>query len=102
MAVFCNLLTNAVQAIDGEGQIWVSTHAADSRIEVRVEDNGRGIAADRLAHIFDPAFQVADGRVATGNWTLFTTRQFVKDQGGDIRIHSLEGKGTTVLLMFPC
>jgi hypothetical protein len=59
------------------------------------------IPAGQLAHIFDPRFLVADGRVSTGNWSLFTSRQFIKEHGGDIQIQSLEGKGTTVCLTLP-
>ena len=66
-----------------------------------IRDNGRGIPAEQLAHIFDPRFLVADGRVSTGNWSLFTSRQYIKEHGGDIRIQSLEGKGTTVCLTLP-
>jgi signal transduction histidine kinase len=100
--VFCNLLMNSIQAVDGDGRISVSTLADEWRLEVKIEDNGRGIPAERLARIFDPAFMVADGRVSTGNWSLFTSRQFIKEHGGDIRIQSLDGKGTTVSLTLPC
>ena len=107
IAVLCHLLTNSIQALptgqisDGEGRIAVSTALRDSLLELKVEDNGRGIPADQLAHIFDPRFQVADGRVSTGNWSLFTSRQYIKEHGGDIRIQSLEGMGTTVCLTLP-
>lgn len=102
IAVFCNLLLNSFQAIEGEGRVAVASRRKDGRLEVEIADSGRGIAPERLAHIFDPGFQVADGRVSTGNWSLFTSRQLIQDTGGDIRIHSTEGKGTTVSLSLPC
>jgi len=102
IAVLCNLLSNSIQALHGEGRIAVSTAVCDSKLELKVQDNGRGIPAEQLAHIFDPRFQVADGRVSTGNWSLFTSRQYIKEHGGDISIQSLEGKGTTVCLTLPC
>jgi signal transduction histidine kinase len=101
IAVLCNLLSNSIQALPGEGRIAVSTALRDSLLELKVEDNGRGIPAEQLAHIFDPRFQVADGRVSTGNWSLFTSRQYIIEHGGDIHIQSLEGKGTTVCLTLP-
>jgi signal transduction histidine kinase len=101
IAVLCNLLSNSIQALNGEGRIAVSTALRDSLLELKVEDNGRGIPAEQLAHIFDPRFLVADGRVSTGNWSLFTSRQYIKEHGGDIRIQSKEGKGTTVCLTLP-
>jgi signal transduction histidine kinase len=100
-AVLCTLLSNSIHALDGDGRIAVSTVVRDSLLELKVEDNGRGIPAEQLAHIFDPRFQVTDGRVSTGNWSLFTSRQYVKEHGGDIRIQSREGEGTTVCLTLP-
>jgi len=101
MSVLCSLLTNSIQAVTGEGRIAISTQQRDSVLEVRIEDNGRGIPADQLVRIFDPRFEVSGGRVSTGNWSLFMSRQYMKEHGGDIRIQSMEGKGTTVCLTLP-
>jgi len=101
LAVMCSVLSNSIQALHGDGRIVVSTTLRDSILEMKIEDNGRGIPAEQLAHIFDPRFQVADGRVSTGNWSLFTSRQYMKEHSGDIRIQSMEGKGTTVCLTLP-
>jgi signal transduction histidine kinase len=102
LAVFQNVLTNAAQAMDGAGTVSVTTSTSGSRLEVRIQDTGRGIPPERLARIFDPMFEVADGRVSTGNWSLFTSRQFIKDHGGEMRIQSEEGRGTTVTVLLPC
>jgi signal transduction histidine kinase len=102
IAVLCNVLTNSVESLEGKGRISVYSRASESWVEVRIEDNGRGIPHERLAQIFDPAFQVAEGRVSIVNWTLFTSRQFIKDHGGEMRIHSREGSGTTVSFTLPC
>lgn len=100
--VFWNVLLNAAQAIDGDGRVSISSTLRDARVEVRIEDDGRGISIERLAHIFDPVFNVADSRVSTGNWSLFTSRQFIKNHGGELRIESLAGQGTTVTIYLPC
>ncbi len=100
--VFWNVLLNAAQAIDGDGRVSISSNLRDARVEVRIEDDGRGISSERLAHIFDPVFNVADSRVSTGNWSLFTSRQFIKNHGGELRIKSLAGQGTTVTIYLPC
>jgi len=102
IAVFTTILTNSLEATSASGRIAVASRADGSRIEITFEDNGRGIPPERLANIFDPAFQSADGRVSTGNWSLFTSRQFIKDHGGDMRIQSHSGQGTTVILTLPC
>jgi signal transduction histidine kinase len=100
--VFWNVILNASQAIETTGRISISSCTKDASVEVRIEDNGRGIPPERLARIFDPVFNVAEGRVSTGNWGLFTSRQFIKNHGGDLRIRSLIGQGTTVTLHIPC
>ena len=101
-AVFTSLLHNAIEAIqNGNGRIQISTHEVDSHVEVRIRDNGRGLRSDELATIFDPGFKVAGGRVSTGNWSLFSSRQIVREHGGDIRIESREGQGTTVSIKLP-
>jgi signal transduction histidine kinase len=51
--------------------------------------------------IFDPGFRVAEGRVATGNWSMFSSRQIVREHGGEIRIASAEGQGTRVTVTLP-
>ena len=101
-SVFENLLRNAVQAIDASGTVSISTKATPSQLEITIDDTGRGIAPELLARIFDPMFQVVGGRVSTGNWSLFTSRQFIKDHGGEMRIQSQEGRGTTVRVVLPC
>jgi signal transduction histidine kinase len=100
--VFWNVILNAAQAIETSGRISISSCTRDTIVEVKIEDNGRGIPPERLARIFDPVFNVSDGRVSTGNWGLFTSRQYIKNHGGELRIRSLIGKGTTVTLQIPC
>jgi signal transduction histidine kinase len=101
MAVLCSLLSNSIQALNGGGRITISTAQRESVLELKIGDNGRGIPARQLQNIFDLRFEEAGGRVSTGNWGLFMSRQYMKEHGGDIRIQSMEGKGTTVCLTLP-
>lgn len=101
-AVFVNLLSNALNATEPAGAISISSRSSEQRIEIEIQDNGRGIAPEQLPHLFEPMFQVADGRVSTGNWSMFTSRRLVKDHGGDIRVRSRKGEGTTVSVILPC
>ncbi len=100
-AVFSNLLSNAIQAVNGDGHISISTRRSDSAVEVTVRDNGRGMPPEAAETIFDPSFKVDGRRVATGNWSLFNTRQMVYEHGGNIRVETAEGKGTAVFVMLP-
>ncbi len=102
MDVFSSLFSNAVNAIVGDGTVQVSTSCTNSGIEVKVEDNGRGMNDNEVETIFDPGFRVSDGRMAAGNWSLFSSRQIVHEHGGDIGVESREGAGTTVRITLPC
>jgi len=100
-AVFSNLLSNAIDAVNGDGRIGIATRKHDDTVEVTVSDNGRGMAPDEADTIFDPAFKVDGQRVSSGNWSLFNARQIVYEHGGEIRVETAEGKGTSVTVMLP-
>ena len=100
-AVFSTLLSNAINAVNGNARIGIETRIHDSEIEVTVRDNGRGMSAAEAGTIFDPSFKVADGRVASGNWSLFNSRQIVYEHGGDIRLETAQGQGTSVHVILP-
>jgi signal transduction histidine kinase len=99
--VFSSLLNNAIQAVDGNGRILVSTERVDAMVRVKIQDNGRGMDESELETIFDPGFKVTAGRVSTGNWSLFSSRQIIFEHGGEIQISSVPGKGTTVDVLLP-
>jgi signal transduction histidine kinase len=101
-AVFANLLENATEELDVGGHVRLSTHQIESQVEITIEDDGRGLPAEELANIFDPAFKVKSGRISTGNWSLFSSRQIVWEHGGEIELQSAPGRGTTVRVKLPC
>ncbi|MGH9627729.1 MAG: sensor histidine kinase, partial [Bryobacteraceae bacterium] len=100
-AVFSNLLGNAIEALNGNGRVVVSTRRRESMVEVSIQDNGRGVEQKDLDTIFDPGFKVTGGRVSTGNWSMFSSRQIVREHGGDINVASKPGEGTCVRVMLP-
>jgi len=100
-AVFSNLLQNAVEGLTSAGNVWLTTCQAGSQLQIVVRDDGRGVSAEELASIFDPSFKVKAGRVATGNWGLFSCRQIIREHGGEIEIQSTPGQGTTVRVTLP-
>jgi len=100
-AVFSNLLHSAIEGLKSGDRVLLTTRQIHSQVEVTVEDNGKGLSAQELANIFDPAFKVKGGRISTGNWGLFSSRQIVREHGGDIEIQSTPGKGTNVRVTLP-
>lgn len=96
-AVFSNLVTNAIDALPDGGEIRIATRESGGQIEIRICDNGRGIPAEQLASLFDPAaFHVSQGRVTAGYWSLFSCRQIIREHGGDIELVSAAPTGTEV------
>ncbi|MBI2877764.1 MAG: hypothetical protein HYY20_12890, partial [Candidatus Tectomicrobia bacterium] len=64
--VFMNLLTNAGQAIDGQGDVWITTTRQGEKVIISLRDNGRGIPSKHLSQIFDPFFTTKGVREGTG------------------------------------
>jgi signal transduction histidine kinase len=100
-AVFSNLLRNAAAAIDSKGTITIRSKQLEKEVLLEVRDDGRGIPAERLAGLFDPAFAVHGRRVSTTNWGLFLSRSIIAEHGGQIEIESTEGVGTTATIRLP-
>lgn len=98
--VFMNLLLNAVQAIEGEGEIWVSTCAFDDRVEIKIRDNGKGIPEDIRHRIFDPFFSTKPVGKGTG-LGLSISYKIIEAHHGKITLESTEGQGTTFTIVLP-
>jgi len=100
-AVFNNLVSNAIRALNGDGLVTISTRPQADVVEVEIRDNGRGLDPKELSGIFEPGFRVLERRVAAGNWGMFSSRQIIREHGGEIKIASGTGKGTTVTISLP-
>jgi signal transduction histidine kinase len=100
-AAFSTLLSNAIQAVNGDGRIAIVTRERGGEVEVTIRDNGRGMSAEEAETIFDPSFKVAAGRVASGNWSLFNSRQIVYEHGGGIQVETEPGQGTSMHVTLP-
>jgi two-component system NtrC family sensor kinase len=98
--VFLNLFRNGVQAMRGGGGLEVRAGFVDrDRVEVAVVDHGVGIPPEDLPHVFDPFFTTKSGG-GTG-LGLSTTYSIVTRLGGDVRVESMVGRGTTVFVTLP-
>ena len=98
--VFMNLLTNALQAIDGEGEIWVRTEQEGEHLLITLEDNGQGIPPEVLPHIFEPFYTTKDVGQGTG-LGLSISHKVIEDHGGRIEAESTLGKGTRFSIRLP-
>ncbi|SDX59650.1 hybrid sensor histidine kinase/response regulator [Thiocapsa roseopersicina] len=96
-----NLVINARDALDGGGRISVTTAAAgDDAVEVAVEDTGRGIPADVLERVCEPFFTTKAPGKGSG-LGLSMVYGFARQSGGEMRIESRIGEGTTVRIRLP-
>lgn len=98
--VFMNLLTNAVQAIEGEGEITVTTRVDGDDIEISIEDTGIGISEENKAKLFKAGFTTKGASVGTGLGLAITCR-LVRGHGGSISVTSEPGKGTCFSVRMP-
>jgi len=102
--VFLNLIVNAAHAIDAgdlpEGAITLSTALEGDNVVVEVADTGTGIEKTDLPHVFEPFFTTKP--VGKGNGLGLTIcRTIVASHGGDIRVSSDDGKGSTFRVSLP-
>jgi signal transduction histidine kinase len=98
--VFLNLLVNAAQAIEGDGEIRVRTRRDGESAVVEIEDTGVGISPDVLPRIFDLGFSTR-GRGRGSGIGLALSRRIVEDHGGSIEASSTVGKGSRFTLRLP-
>jgi two-component system, NtrC family, sensor kinase len=98
---FSSMLSNALNAVNGDGRIAISTELREREVEVTIRDNGRGMTPEEAETIFEPQFKIAGSRVATGHWSLFNARQIVYEHGGAISLDTAPGSGTAVHVILP-
>ena len=89
--VWTNLIDNAIDAIAGNGQIWLRTFKEGNYIVVEIADNGSGIPPEIQARIFEQFFTTKDVGKGTGLGLDIVRRIVVGQHKGDIRFHSQPG-----------
>jgi len=98
--VMINLVRNSLDALSGQNnaEILLSCKALPEELQLSVSDNGTGIDEDLMEDIFTPFFTTKTGGSGIG---LSLVRQIMRLHGGQIKINSKKGEGTTVCLVFP-
>jgi signal transduction histidine kinase len=111
--VVLNLITNAFYAAPlppkgrvrdpdykHEPTVWVTTKKEGNKILIKVRDNGPGIPTNILDKIFQPFFTTKPAGVGTG-LGLSLSYDIIKAHGGEIKVESKEGQGTTFIIIIP-
>ena len=98
--VFTNLLVNAGHAISENGKIVVKTMSTHEYIEIKISDNGSGIAQEHLEQLFNPFFTTKPEGEGTG-LGLSITFNIIEEHGGSINVESEVGVGTCFTIKLP-
>jgi len=98
--VFLNLIVNAADSLDEQGDIVLHTWVKDGTVGIRVADTGCGIPEDELSKVRDPFFTTKDVGKGTG-LGLSIVDQIVTAHHGKLTIESTPGEGTTVTVLLP-
>ena len=102
--VLLNLLSNAVKFTPDAGSIRVAARRDGGNVEVSVADTGPGIAPEDRALVFEEFRQVGSDRARQAEGTglgLPLAKKFVELHGGEIRLESSLGLGSTFTLILP-
>lgn len=98
--VLMNLISNAIDAIAGQGTVFVATCQTSRVFQISVRDTGAGISATIRSRIFDPFFTTKPVGQGTG-LGLAISYGIVQDHGGSIEVQSEEGVGTEFIVKIP-
>lgn len=104
--VLMNILSNAVQAIEGAGQIWIVTQhlktlsLKDGKVQISIQDSGKGMSQDTIGKIFDPFFTTKKIGQGTG-LGLSISYGIIDNHGGEIQVKSEVNVGTEFIITLP-
>ena len=96
--VFFNLVKNALEAMKDGGALGIAVAADDRDVRAFFRDNGNGMDAATLAHIFEPYHTTKEQGTGLG---LMVCRRIVRAHGGEIDVESKPGAGTTFTVRIP-
>ena len=88
--VWTNLIDNAIDAMNGEGELRVRTYRDDGCVVVEIGDSGPGISPEVMAHMFEPFFTTKGVGAGTG-LGLDTVQRIVSKHRGNIQVQSKPG-----------
>ncbi|MCF8363263.1 MAG: response regulator [Prolixibacteraceae bacterium] len=103
--IIYNLLSNAIKFTDKEGSIDLNVNVIDAnKIQIVVSDNGIGISENDLQNIFNRFYRIekkSDQKIEGTGIGLALTKELVRIYGGDIKVESEEGIGSSFIVELP-
>jgi signal transduction histidine kinase len=99
--VFLNIITNAAQAIETQGEIVIETKLYDpEHVAIRISDTGCGIPEENLSKIRDPFFTTKEVGTGTG-LGLSIVDEIIRSHFGELQVESVVGKGSAFTVILP-
>ncbi len=100
--ILTNLVTNAHLYTEHGGSIGIAVGATAHHVVIAISDDGRGMTEEEVEHAFDRFYRGRSEAEAGGTGLgLAIVRSLVELHGGDIRVRSAEGEGTTFTVRLP-
>jgi PAS domain S-box-containing protein len=93
-----NLLQNALDAMPNGGTLSIACQSTATQVQLRVQDTGSGIPAERLGRIFEPLYTTKPEGTGLG---LYIVQEIIAAHGGQITVQSVEHQGTTFIITLP-
>jgi signal transduction histidine kinase len=94
-----NFIKNAMESIIGPGMVTLSVRKQDNgRVSVRITDTGCGMTAEEVDRIFNPEYTTKEKGLGLG---LPLAHEIIRGHGGEIRVFSRKGEGTTFEILLP-
>jgi len=100
LQVVFNLVNNAVKFTPPGGRIEIGASRADGKVQVWVQDSGKGLSPRELERVFERGWQ-ADPKVGGKGLGLYISRRIVEAHGGTMWVESAPGRGATFHLALP-
>ncbi len=98
--VFLNIINNAIDAIEDEGDIHISTRHVEDQVVIKIKDSGVGMSEDRIRKIFEPFYTSKDVGKGTG-LGLSISYGIIQQHNGRIKVNSVLGQGSEFLIYLP-
>lgn len=96
-AVLSRLVEGSIESVPKPGRVDIRAAAEGPSVVVEIRDNRPRIPPRHLATLFEPRFRTSEGRIATANWNWFTSRQIIRESGGELSVTSDEDATTTTI-----
>lgn len=97
---FMNLITNSVEAIEGQGEIKIITENMNNSVRIVVADTGKGISKEIIPYIFEDHFSTKS-KVDLHGVGLSIVKRIIDNYHGTLSVSSDTGKGTSITIVLP-